>query len=111
MPRGTPAKPGDVSIAQNGYSYTQTDLGRRLTHHLIAEESLGRPLTGNERVSFADGDRTNFDPTNIVVTVKHEQSINKRLTKINNKIHELQKERSELLTAQRNLKAQKAREK
>lgn len=112
MPRGQVAKPGDVCIAQNGYSYTYTELGRRLTHHLVAEEKLGRALQGNERVSFVDGDKTNFDPSNIVVTLKQITSINKRLAKINQKIYELQEERSELLKLQREIKANsKLREK
>lgn len=111
MPRGQRAKPGDVSIAQNGYSYTYTELGRRLTHHIIAEQKLGRPLQGNERVSFADGDKTNFDPSNITVTIKRAASINSRLAKVNQKIFELEQERSELLKIQRDLKQAKAREK
>lgn len=111
MPRGTRAKEGDVSIAQNGYSYTHTKEGRRLTHHIIAEEKLGRPLASNERVSFADGDRTNFDPSNILVTIKQAASIASRLAKVNRKIHELQQERSQLLALQKELKNQEAKTK
>jgi hypothetical protein len=107
MPRGTRAKLGDICIAQNGYSYTQTELGRKLTHHLVAEKKLGRPLKGNERVSFADGDKTNFDPKNIMISIKGENSINKRIARINSQIYELEQERSALLELQRETKLRK----
>jgi hypothetical protein len=66
MPRGVASKIGEERIAQNGYSYTKTETGWRLSHHVVAEENLGRPLRPTERVYFADNDRTNLDPDNIV---------------------------------------------
>jgi hypothetical protein len=57
-----------VTIAPNGYHYCKDAKGkRRLLHHLVAEETLGREIRSDERVSFKDKDRTNFDPENIVV--------------------------------------------
>jgi hypothetical protein len=37
--------------------------------HLIAEETRRRPLAPHERVTFADGDRSNLTPDNICVPV------------------------------------------
>lgn len=59
-----------VSIAPNGYHYTKIDGKRRLLHHVIAEETLGRELAKDERVYFEDKDRNNFDPANISVRKK-----------------------------------------
>lgn len=68
MPRGQKAEPGEIRIAKNGYSYTKTkDRGWMLTHHLMAEESLGRRLRENERVHFKDSNRTNLSHDNIAV--------------------------------------------
>jgi hypothetical protein len=39
-----------------------------LTHHLIAEAELGRPIARDETVRFRDGDRANLSPDNIYVT-------------------------------------------
>jgi len=36
----------------------------------IAERSLGRPITVDDRVVFRDGDRTNLKPSNIVIFVR-----------------------------------------
>lgn len=59
-----------VSIAPNGYHYVKWNGKRRLLHHVIAEETLGRALDKDERVYFEDKDRTNFDPKNILVRKK-----------------------------------------
>jgi len=68
--RGKAASPGDTNISANGYHYTRTEVRWRLTHHLIAEDKLGRELTKAEQVFFVDGDRTNLDPENIGVRAK-----------------------------------------
>lgn len=67
MSRGRNANVGDTRVAQNGYHYTKTKRGWKLTHHLIAEEALGRRMKDNERTKFIDGDRTNLSPDNIQV--------------------------------------------
>lgn len=36
-------------------------------HHVIAEKALGRPLKSYERVYFIDGDRNNYEWTNLDV--------------------------------------------
>lgn len=97
MPRGTQSQIGDTNVSANGYHYTRTETGWRLTHHLIAEEQLGRPLEPNELVRFADRDRNNLSPENIIVTVKHTSTPKKRLAQVEARIAELEAERDELL--------------
>lgn len=70
MSKGRKSKVGDENVSANGYTYVKTSTGWRLKHHLIAEERIGRPLTKEDRVSFADNDRTNFSPDNIIVAKK-----------------------------------------
>lgn len=88
--KGSRAQLGDENISANGYCYVKTSTGWVLKHHLVAEGQLGRPLKDNERVSFRDKDRTNFAPSNIVVTTmsrtKGTSSLNKRLTTIEDKM-------------------------
>lgn len=67
MVRGRESEIGDTRTAPNGYHYTKTEDGWRLTHHILAEEALGRPLRENERVYFRDGDRTNLSKDNVQV--------------------------------------------
>jgi len=83
--KGSRAMLGDENVSANGYRYVKTSTGWRLKHHLVAEETLGRPLSPDERVSFKDRNRENFDPKNIIVNVKMGTSnsgLNKRLTTI-----------------------------
>src|SRR6266542_1239969 len=75
MPRGHKSNVGDIRVARNGYHYTRVEIGWRLTHHLLAEEKLGRNLASNERVLFDDGDRNNLDPTNLRVVIKGTASL------------------------------------
>lgn len=56
-----------VTIAPNGYHYVKWNGTRRLLHHVIAEETMGRELEKDERVYFIDKDRSNLDPSNIEV--------------------------------------------
>jgi hypothetical protein len=65
--RGKASTVGDTRVSLNGYHYTRTTEGWQLTHRLIAEEKLGRPLRENERIRFVDNDRTHLDPDNIHV--------------------------------------------
>lgn len=65
VPIGTERK------ALNGYWYVKTKDGQRLKHHIVAEEMLGRPINSSvERVLFVDGNKDNFDPSNIEVVLK-----------------------------------------
>lgn len=89
---------GDKRTAPNGYHYTRTLAGWRLTHHIIAEEKYGRTIdTALETVRFLDGDRTNLDPGNITVVPKRNQSREKRIAELRSKIEDLQAQLDELL--------------
>lgn len=72
MPRGGGPNPdGFERKTQNGYVTVKLNGKTRYKHHVIAEENLGRPIDyDKERVVFADRDRTNLDPRNIVVVPK-----------------------------------------
>jgi hypothetical protein len=94
-----PAADGTIRVSANGYSYTKSDGRWRLTHHIIAEANLGRPLAPGERVEFKDKDRTNLKPENVLVRTKGEGSVTRRLAVIDDRIRELQAER-DLLVAE-----------
>jgi hypothetical protein len=71
MPRGKAANVGDTRTAANGYHYTKTVEGWRLTHHIKMEEHLGRPLKENERVEFIDSSKKmDFSAKNLRVTIQ-----------------------------------------
>jgi hypothetical protein len=89
MVRGTPTSIGERRVSQNGYDYTRCENGWVLTHRLIAEQKLGRPLGEDERVAFVDGDRTNLDPNNVTVSTKRTTSIKRQIAKNKVKIQEL----------------------
>lgn len=92
MGRGKAAGVGDTRTAKNGYHYTKTESGWRLTHHLTAEKMLGRPLKDNEIVQFK-GSKLNYDdPDNIRIIVKRTSSLRKRKAQLEAKIEELQAE-------------------
>lgn len=95
MARGKNAKVGDTRTAPNGYHYTRTKKGWRLTHHIVAEDKLGRPLRKDERVYFVDGDRTNIIEDNL--HVKRVRTKKDKLAEIDNKIAILKQEREELI--------------
>lgn len=88
--RGQKAKIGDESVNQNGYTYVKVEHGWRPKAHIIAEEKLGRPLHDDERVRFVDGNRDNFDPSNIEVYDKSKKGVVQQLTRVNQQIAELQ---------------------
>lgn len=96
MSRGKASKPGDTRTAANGYHYTRTEHNWRLTHHIIAEQELGRALKEDERVEFVDRDRSNLSPGNIVVRQKGRGSTRRRIAQIDARIAELQAQRDEL---------------
>lgn len=45
----------------------KTEHGWITQAHLVGEELLGRPLLGDERVSFRDGDPSNLSPENVEI--------------------------------------------
>lgn len=96
MARGQKANVGDKRVAPNGYEYTRTESGWRLTHHLVAESILERPLQADEGVYFKDGKRHNLDPENIAVREKGRGSLRRRLAHIEDRIRELSAERDEI---------------
>jgi septal ring factor EnvC (AmiA/AmiB activator) len=94
--RGRAAEVGDVRVAKNGYHYTRTEKCWRLTHHIIMEKKLGRPLEPDERVVFVDGKRTNQTPTNLEVREKGRGSLHRRRAQLQARVEELQAEISEI---------------
>jgi hypothetical protein len=91
MGRGKTAEVGDTRVSKNGYHYTKTGTGWRLTHHLVAEEKLGRPLNENEIVQFI-GSKTNLRPDNVRVIQKRTSSLRKRKAILEERIEEMQAE-------------------
>lgn len=92
MPRGQVTKVGVTRIAQNGYHYTKTIDGWRLTHHIIAEEKYGIKVTSEHLVRFADGKRRNLSPSNIEVVQKGRSSLRRRRAIIEARMDELKAE-------------------
>jgi hypothetical protein len=90
--RGSRSDEGETRVAKNGYHYTKTEEKWRLTHHIVAEEKLGRPLRPTERVVFLDRDRTNLDPDNIGVKRKTTASLRKKEAYLVRHIEELTQE-------------------
>lgn len=88
--RGNVAPNGATRVAQNEYHYTKQDGKWRLTHHIIAEEILGRPLNEYDRVRFRDGDRKNLSRENIEVVAKGSTSLRQKRARLTARIEELQ---------------------
>lgn len=96
MGRGARANEGDTRVSANGYHYTRTKDRWRLTHHILAEQSLGRPLREDEGVFFHDGKRENLLPANIGVRDKGRGSLRRRLATVEDRIRELNAEADEI---------------
>lgn len=92
MARGKAASVGDTRVSANGYHYTRTETEWRLTHHIIAEQKLGRPLADDERAVFVDKDRRNLDPRNIFVAKRGKSNLRRRRAQIEARIDELKGE-------------------
>ena len=90
--RGKQAEDGATRVSQNGYHYTKKDGKWRLTHHLKAEEILGRPLAAGERVSFRNGNKKDMSITNLIIAEKGTSSLRRRKAIIEARIAELQAE-------------------
>lgn len=106
MARGKEAPVGTKRTSPNGYEYTKTETGWRLSHHLVAEKKLGRPLARDERVKFKTKDKTNLSPDNIEVIIKGKSSLRRRKAMIEARIEEL---KAELAYIDRELKSEKLR--
>lgn len=94
--RGRAAQVGSTHITPNGYHYTRSDDKWVLTHRLMMEKELGRPLRSNERVIFRDGDKTNITLENLRLVEIKGASKAKRIANLRAKIDELQAELEEL---------------
>lgn len=60
---------GDETVNAHGYRRVKTADGWRFKHIVVAEQILGRPLHEDEHISWADGDRSNADPANLLIGV------------------------------------------
>lgn len=97
MVRGRKAKVGDTRVAPNGYHYTRTPNGWELTHRIVAEQKLGRPLRDDERVRFVDGDRSNYeDPDNLDIYEVRKGSAAKRRARLEARKEAIEAELAEL---------------
>lgn len=94
---GKQAQDGDEYTSANGYRYRRVSGKWVLVHHLIAAEKLGRCLLPNEGAYFADGDRTNFEPSNIGIRIKGGSKQLSRLAAVEERIRELEAERDLIL--------------
>ncbi len=92
MGRGKQAEVGDTRVSQNGYHYTKTETGWRLTHHLTAEKHLERPLAENEMVKIKNKNQPMVWTNNIEVIRKRTSSLRKRKAQLESKIADLQAE-------------------
>lgn len=95
MARGSVAQDGATMTSKNGYHYTKQNGKWRLTHHIVAEEKLGRSLHADERVSFLNGNKRDLHPDNLLVTVKGKASVRQRIARLESRISELQAELDE----------------
>lgn len=96
MSRGQKTEIGATRVAANGYHYTKTVGGWRLTHHIIAEEKYGTPVTSQHLVRFVDGKRTNLKPSNIEVVPRGRSSLRRRRAILEARIEDLQEELAEV---------------
>lgn len=65
-------------LARSGYKIV-SKMGKRLQyeHRVVAEQTLGRPLEADEVVHHRDGNRSNNDPSNLVVMKRAEHDKDK----------------------------------
>lgn len=88
MSRGRAAVDGDTFVNKNGYHHTRVEGEWVATHYLVAQAKLGRPVGKDEYVSFANGDRSNLDPSNILVKKRGQSSLRRRQATLVAKIDE-----------------------
>lgn len=85
---------GDVRVSPNGYHYTYTMDGWKLTHRLVMEKHLNRKLAKDERVSFKDRNRKNIVLDNLIL--KQVKSKEHRIAYLDATIARLKAERDDL---------------
>jgi hypothetical protein len=61
---------GGRYVGPGGYAYVKVDGTWRAEHVVVAERALGRPLHAREHVRHLDGNRSNNDPSNLMVRRK-----------------------------------------
>lgn len=68
IPLGTErvSKDGYVEVKVSRFRKAKANDGWRMKHHLVWEKANGRPVPPSTMIVFADGDRSNFDPDNLV---------------------------------------------
>lgn len=112
MARGQAAVIGDERWSPNGYHYTKTKSGWQLTHRMLMEEKLGRPLLPTERVVFKNSNRRDVRIENLVLTeVKTDlKKMRQKLATIQDKIRELQAQEQDTKEAIAALEAEKLNE-
>lgn len=94
--RGSSAPDNSTRVSPNGYHYTKHKGEWRLTHHILAEKKLGRPLQAGERVVFLDRGKTCLELSNIDVVPAGTGSLRRRLAVIEARIEELEAEKDEI---------------
>lgn len=84
MPRGASSEVGTERIAANGYTYVKVeDRGWVLKHWLIWEQREGRQVDPlRDMIRFKDGDRTNFDPSNIIGIPKNHAQLRAKIARL-----------------------------
>lgn len=97
--RGQKSDEGSTRIAPNGYHYTKENGKWRLTHHILAEKKLGRPVMPWERVKFVDGNRRNLDQKNLIVVDKAGTTPEQKIAKLESEIRMLTDLRDEIESA------------
>lgn len=97
VPRGKAAEDGATNVSPNGYHYTKQGGKWRLTHHITAEEMIGRPIDATERVEFIDKDRKDpYEKDNIRVVKKNKGTNARKRAQLEARIQELQAQLEEL---------------
>jgi len=94
--RGQLSDPGETRTSPNGYHYTKTSKGWRMTHHIMMEQHIGRPIKLEERVVFKDKDRTNLEVDNLELQVKGRSTAARELARLEARRDELEARITEL---------------
>lgn len=57
---------GYIQVKVSRFRRARVNDGWRMKHHIVWEEANGRPVPPSTMIVFADGDKRNFDPDNLV---------------------------------------------
>lgn len=88
--RGNVADVGTRRVSPNGYTYEKTPYGWETVQRLVMEQHLGRPLSDNEYVCFLNGDKTDFDITNLLLRQRGRSSLERRIAALEAKKTEIE---------------------